>query len=128
MTDIERKALALLNKVNTERNKKGATFVYVDRSSCVLTEALCRAIEHHEQFKRDVSDKVEAVLNCKSRHDELICIRELASLIPPKPVDPLVEALNAVRDNPCIRDTAEIANDLRAALAKLGHEVREIEG
>ena len=45
----------------------------------------------------------------------------------PKP-DPLVEALNAVRDNPCIRDTAEIANDLRAALAKLGHEVREIEG
>ena len=61
MTEIEQKALALLNEVNMERNRKGATFVFVDRSSCVLTEALCRAIEQHEAFKREVSDAVEEI-------------------------------------------------------------------
>ena len=119
MTEIEQKALALLNKVNTERNRKAATFVFVDRSSCVLTEALCRAIEQHEAFKREVSDEI-AKLGCWP--DTV----NLQRFILPKP-DPLVEAwLDAFPGNHR-EDSVEECEKIRAALAKRGLEVREIE-
>ena len=117
MTEIEQKALALVNE-----------YFYVERSnldSCDrfdLLKALCRAIEQHEAFKRDVSDAIQSCMLGP------VAEERLSPFILPKPVDPLVEALCEVRDSPCIRDTAEIANDLRAALAKRGLEVREIEG
>jgi hypothetical protein len=55
MTDIEAKALALLNEIKVERGK----LVYYDvinRNHDVVHEALCRAIEQHEAFRQAVSD------------------------------------------------------------------------
>ena len=125
MTEIEQKALALLNKVNTERNKKGATFVYVDRSSCVLTEALCRAIEQHDAFKRDVSDAVEAVF--AGYHDApipwVVMRCKLEPFIIAKP-DPLVAVMDDFMsmDGGCLE---ECVKQFRVALARQGLEVRE---
>ena len=82
-------------------------------------EALCRAIEQHEAFKREVSDAI-AKLGCWP--DTV----NLQRFILPKSVDPLVEALNAV--NPDVSHGEGDAELFRAALAKSGLEVREIEG
>ena len=83
--------------------------------------------DEFEAFKRDVSDKVEAVLNCKSRHDELICIRELASLVPPKPVDPLVEAMSEAMCGIPGATSSYRVDALRAALAKRGLQISEVQ-
>ena len=84
MTDIEAKALALLNEIKVERGK----LVYYDvinRNHDVVHEALCRAIEQHEAFKQDVSDAVEHSLNTHF-------ISGLNRFIIPKPKpDPLVD-------------------------------------
>lgn len=89
---IKQKALALLNKA---RAKLGfPPFDRCDRSF-YAHEALCRAIEQHEAFKREVSDAVEAVF--AGYHDApipwVVMRRKLEPFIIPKP-DPLVEAWN----------------------------------
>ena len=126
MTEIEQKALALLNEVNIERNEKGATFVFVDRSSCVLTEALCRAIEQHEAFKREVSDAVVKATHTMATGKLLEASCILAAFIIAKP-DPLVAVMDDFMsmDGGCLEECVE---QFRAALAKRGLEVREIEG
>ena len=84
-------------------------------------EALCRAIEQHEAFKREVSDEI-AKLGCWP--DTV----NLQRFILPKPVDPLVEAwLDAFPGNHR-EDSVEECEKIRAALAKRGLEVRETEG
>jgi hypothetical protein len=54
MTDIEAKALALVNEIQDER---GQDFRYrsLGRLGDSKSEALCRAIEQHEAFKQEVS-------------------------------------------------------------------------
>ena len=89
MTDIQAKALALLNEVKVERGK----LVYYDvinRNHDVVHEALCRAIEQHEAFKQEVSDAVEAYSNSYSSDEAKW--EKLKSFIIPKPKpDPLVD-------------------------------------
>ena len=118
MTEIEQKALALVNE-----------YFYVERSnldSCDrfdLLKALYRAIEQHEAFKREVSDAVEDLLSGavfhKAAHDRL------SRFILPKP-DPLVEAWDEAWGE--LNDKAAKLETFRAALAKRRLEVREIEG
>jgi hypothetical protein len=90
MTDIEAKALALLNEIKVERGK----LVYYDvinRNHDVVHEALCRAIEQHEAFKQEVSDAAEmAVEAIVEWSDEIDKAEFLHQFIIPKP-DPLVD-------------------------------------
>lgn len=93
MTEIERKALALVNEVQAERNHTGSPW----NSPTILSEALDRAIERHEAYKQEVSDAVEQAVEFLGRQSEKhprgrLAIA-LARFILPKPVDPLVEAL-----------------------------------
>ena len=104
MTEIEQKALALVNEV-ISADQLRILPQYVDKA--VLCEALCRAIEQHEQFKREVSD---AIIDCGAE-------RYLGRFILPKPKpDPLVEAVNEAWGwrNP----HSDVTDQLRAALAK----------
>ena len=57
MTDIEKKALGLVNEVNVERGY--APYSSFRRDFDHTCEALCRAIEQHEAFRQKVSDAVE---------------------------------------------------------------------
>jgi hypothetical protein len=59
MTDIEKKALALLNEVWAERGRT-VPLDRFSRDNFTISEALCRAIERHEAFRQEVSDAVEA--------------------------------------------------------------------
>lgn len=119
MTEIEQKALALVNEVREERGYKP---VYVPfRWQSEPFEALCRAIEQHEAFKREVSDALEYFMDGPVG---LGTARErLGRFILPKPVDPLV----AVMQDCGFIDIGTAVDDIRAALAKRGLEVREIE-
>ena len=65
MTDIEQKALALVNAFRAERG--WATHTNFSRYDETMAEALCRAIEQHEAFRQEVSDEMEAYSKrCKS--------------------------------------------------------------
>ena len=117
MTEIERKALELCNEVQAERNHTGSPW----NSPTILNEALYRAIEQHEAYKQEVSDAVEKHSEwCKSIGRQPPQLFE--PFIIPKPIDPLVEALNDVlkygekeKYIPKI-----LAEELRTALAERG--------
>jgi len=82
MTDIEQKALALVNEVRTE---------YPLVSSEVASNlALCRAIEQHEAFRQEVSDAVERWTIEYLLGDDLR--KDMTRFIIAKP-DPLAECL-----------------------------------
>ncbi len=124
MAEIEKKALALVNEVRAEIGKP---FFGPDLCGETFT-ALCRAIEQHEAFKREVSDAVE------EWHDRWIGNGEphsyfmslFARFILPKPVDPLVEVLADMGLKP--KGGYDWASEFRMVLANRGLEVREIEG
>ena len=103
MTDIEKKALALLNEC-------GWGGAHLKRAWNPRYEALCRAIEQHEAFKRDVSDAIQSCMLGP------VAEERLSPFILPKPVDPLVEALREVVGDGYT--LTEEAKALRAALAK----------
>ena len=112
MTDTRRKARAMLNDardahVNPDDYLVGYT-------------ALCRAIEQHEAFRREVSDAVEEAI------DRGFYAQALQSLIIPAPKpDPLVEVIEAARIDPKVASTQEYADKIRAALEARGLEIRE---
>ena len=119
MDEIEKKALALLQEC-------GFGAAHIRREWNVRYEALCRAIETHEAFRQEVSDAVERFnqrwADSKLRQQDW---EEILRFTITKPVDPLVEALSeidhaAMAPNKC-------ADELRAALAARGLEIREIE-
>jgi hypothetical protein len=119
MTDIEAKALALLNEIKVERGK----LVYYDginRNHDVVHEALCRAIEQHEAFKQEVSAAgVKAIRFCKDGRPASAAGAIGAFVIPaPKP-DPLVEAWIEATGNTVGMEP------LNAALEARGLEIRE---
>jgi len=119
MTDIERKALALLNEVRREENLLDADLAYMKRHYCFT--ALCRAIEQHEAFRREVSDAVEAYLGAAiplASHDG-----RLRQFIIPKPVDPLVEALKSWGNH---LDGEAGAAHIRAAMQARGYQFTKI--
>ncbi len=121
MTDIEQKALALVNKVRRERD--GTSYTEYTRLYRDLewSEALCRAIEQHEAFKQEVSDAVTALLD-RFLGDGLsqgVINGHLHSFIIRKP-DPLVEVIAGWTGG-----TVLLASDLRAALEARGLEIRK---
>lgn len=128
MSDIEQKALALANEVRMERGWDAHT--NFSRHNDTTCEALCRAIEQHEAFRQEVSDAVGDTLfmvetHCDGEAVALVSNRLLQFIIPkPKP-DPLVEALDAMKDGRAGPTTESYAKCLRAALDALGLEIRE---
>ena len=116
MTDIEAKALALVNEIELER---GAT-PYSKLNRHGGAEAIYRAIEQHEAFKQEVSDVMTYI---KALYPTLP--RNFDRFIITKP-DPLVDALTeAFNDGgvwePCNKADAD---NLRAALEARGLEIR----
>ncbi len=123
MTDIEAKALALVNEIELER---GAT-PYSKLNRHGGAEAIYRAIEAHEAFKQEVSDAVTALLD-RFLGDGLsqgVINGHLHQFIIPKP-DPLVEVIKAMRDEPTPYVNSEVyANRIHKKLDALGFEIRE---
>jgi len=121
MTDIEAKALALVNEVNVERGY--APYSKFDRDFDHTSEALCRSIEQHEAFKQEVSDVASVCVEhfCKNSWtvgDRQDHINMLDRFIIPKPKpDPLVEIMNDM-------GFPILADKLRAALEARGLEIR----
>jgi hypothetical protein len=114
MTDIEAKALALVNEVEREEGEKELTRRIM--RGLIMDEALCRAIEQHEAFKQEVSDTVHAFVYESGTTDAW---DKLNSFIIPKPKpDPLVEAMKEIGVMP-------LAANLRAALDARGLQIVE---
>ncbi len=121
MTDIEAKALALVNEVSDKHTD--AESIYEVHVSVDLRAALCRAIEQHEAFKQQVSDAVEEYFGPKHL-DVILAGHLLDRFIIPKPKpDPLREIAEAWGlHNTVAKSWVE---DLRATLEARGFEIRE---
>jgi hypothetical protein len=112
MTDIEAKALALINEVRRQYpNAPDYTASHI---------AICRAIEQHEAFRQEVSAAVvKAIRFCKDGRPASAAGAIGAFVIPaPKP-DPLVEAWIEATGNTVGMEP------LNAALEARGLEIRE---
>jgi hypothetical protein len=112
MTEIEKKALALLNE-------RHSPYEYALEDHPV--RVLIRAIEQHEAFRQEVSDAVEDLLAGavfrKAAHDRL------DRFIISKP-DPLVEAIqDADEAQKGWAAAKDYAVQLRAAIAKRGGRI-----
>ncbi len=111
MTDIEAKALALLNEIELER---GAT-PYSKLNRHGGAEALCRAIEQHEAFEQKVSDAVGDTLfmletHCDAKALVLASNRLLHFIIPkpkPDPLERLLSVTSSLVDKETLRDRLE---------------------
>ena len=128
MSDIEKKALEMVNEVTFERGQR--PYVSLARMGDAKVEALCRAIEQHEAFRQEVSDAVGDTLfmvetHCDGEAVALVSNRLLQFIIPkPKP-DPLVAAVHGVDTGPAWDSPEDYCNKIRAALDALGFEIRE---
>ena len=118
MTEIEAKALALVNEVFEERDLHLDS--YINRTSNSYHEALLRAIEQHEAFRQEVSDAVEGYAGMVGLDPK----RYFARFIIAKP-DPLVEALNEALLSEQDMGAQELADNFRAALAARGLTITE---
>ena len=103
MTNIEQKALELVNEVRAEYP--------LVASEVVSYMALCRAIEQQEAFRQEVSDALE-------KRGFYIDDRDLGRFIIAKP-DPLVDAFAELG----FTDFGEGVDEFRAALAKRGGRI-----
>jgi|688.fasta_scaffold00726_58 hypothetical protein len=120
MTDIEAKALALVNEVEREEGEKELTRRIM--RGLIMDEALCRAIEQHEAFKQEVSDAVESAL--LDAEDGATIRNNLGHFIIPKPKpDPLVEVMKQAGWADAVIESC--APSLSAALDARGLEIRE---
>ena len=133
MSDIEQKAIALLNEVRTERGYDNVP-TSINRETYVV-EALCRAIERHEATKQEysdfqqlVSDRVKIITS--TTVDDGVW-RTWASdwlsefIIPAAKPDPLVE----IMEQCTVADAKEgetWARNLRAALEACGLQIVEV--
>ena len=112
MTDIEQKALALI--------APGATCEVSLENISILATALTRAIEQHEAFRQEVSDKIEAARDAWPRSWSPLA-DALDRLIIAKP-DPLVEAWNDMFPRGDCGNCVD-AEILRAAIEKRGGKI-----
>ncbi len=125
MTDIEQKALALVNAVEKNMGLFKSKALSPDNPAEV---ALCRAIEQHEAFRQEVSDALMA--NTRETPSHVFGLEKWVDLqrfiIPaPKP-DPLVEVLRSVGgDDRDYCDYDIYVKEIRAALEARGLEIRE---
>ena len=122
MTDIEQKALALVNEQFTSSGYE--VYNLSEATSHDLLWALFRAIEQHEAFRQEVSDAVERwnieyLLGDALRAD-------MARFIIAKP-DPLVEAYNeALPETAAVhgKETVQhICAKISAAIEKRGGKI-----
>lgn len=134
MTDIEQKALELVNAVRAERNLYA--YEVCDRKASILDEAVCRALEAHELDKArhaaEMREQAERFSEAAGKTLELLRfhfdIKETSVAVQPlspfilAPVDPLVEALEATGDD----QAKERAWRLHGQLAERGFEVAPI--
>jgi hypothetical protein len=145
MTDIEGKAVALLNDVRVEmgRHTSGIDRDYPSH------EALCRAIEQHEAYKQKVSDITdvlgeiynltveqtseggEVTLRFSAYSDAQAFCNAVTSIrlaaIKPKP-DPLVDVFDECFNQNVLEGetwSESMARKTRAALEARGLEIRE---
>ena len=118
MTNIEQKALELVNEVLRENNPDLLFHTGYSRSEHCYTEALCRAIERHEAFRQEVSDAVVDYVGYVPLDSPA---HPITRFIITKP-DPLVEAIRE-----CWHSDKILEDRFRAALAKRGLEIREKE-
>ena len=126
MTDIEQKALALLNEVRLERGKP--FYASLARMGDDRVEALCRAIEAHEatkkelsDYKQKVSDAVEGFMIAFS--NGAACLPSISHLVIPAPKpDPLVDIVEWLGGE---WTPEEYAEEIRSALDARGFEIRE---
>ncbi len=117
MTDIEKKALALVNEVRDEFGMKHRETPYGHEAF----RALLRAIEQHEAFRQEVSDAVEALLAWPSIKSQGIIVDRLARFIIAKP-DPLFEVVQAWWETGST-SIEETTDELREAIAKRGGKI-----
>ena len=117
MTDIEAKALALVNEIELER---GAT-PYSKLNRHGGAEAIYRAIEQHEAFKQEVSDAVETYkADNPFTYNAFLLDRFIIPKPKPKPKpDPLVGVLEEVFS------VSAVSGRINAALEARGLEIRE---
>ena len=111
MTEIERKALALVNEIERQEGLSDLTPRIM--RGLVMDEALCRAIEQHEAFKLEVSDAVEDY--CGYVPPDSPC-HPITRFIIAKP-DPLDEICREIGLAPYRPD------QLRAAIKKRGGKI-----
>jgi hypothetical protein len=148
MTDIEAKALALVNEVEREEGEKELTRRIM--RGLIMDEALCRAIEQHEAYKRELgaalratsaacADHVKTIIQLKQEladfkeevSNAVVCYfsgveldTRLHRFIIPKPKpDPLVEVCKGIGFGHT--DIGDMAENLSIALDALGFEIRE---
>lgn len=148
MTEIEKKALALVNEVERDFGDNSPTIRIIRED--LMDEALCRAIEKHEAdkaahaatvegilkaheaYKQEVSDAVEDLLSGSVFYQAADA--RLRRFIIPKPtVDPLVEIVDEVALDLHITGASTFhtfrsdgfRNALREALAKRGLKIVE---
>jgi hypothetical protein len=117
MTEIETKALALVNEVRAERGWEPLPILY---GTNYEAEALCRAIEAHEAFKQEVSDEVH---DYRQEGRPEIYFGFDRFIIPKPEPDPLVAVMKEAGWSD--RDIYNAETSLRAALDALGFEIRE---
>lgn len=112
MDNIEKQALALINKVQAD---KGYAEKYYNLNRVYSpTEALYRAIESHEAFKKEVSDALKKVKEIGLNHAQEYLID---TFIIPTPVEPLVELMNTLGYG------RHKTDEIRVALAWCGLEI-----
>lgn len=124
MTNIEQKALELVNEVNVERGYEAYSNL-INRRYDYAFEALCRAIERHEAFRQEVSDAVEK-WDSNWNYRNAPYRDELLRFIIAKP-DPLVEVIKDADDIVRAPDAPSYPEAILAALAKRVLEIREKE-
>ena len=124
MTDIEQKALELVNRIALDRNTH---YPCVDRANDSRWEALCRVIEAHELDKarhaaemREQAERFSEVIKKACAMTWPSCVNFLKSHML-TPVDPLTEVLGEVEDQAGgFHSNEEYATALRAALEARG--------
>lgn len=117
MTDIEQKALALIDEVYGIEDI--APFTLMTNNDA--TKALCRAIEQHEAFRQEVSDAAEQYNEAAAP----MGWEGFDRFIIPKN-DPLAEVLEEISGKGGFDNFGHYAHNLRAALEAQGLEIREI--
>jgi hypothetical protein len=116
----EEQAVVLVNEVRAEREQELWKGVGDRRGYGIVLEALCRAIERHEDFKQKVSDAV----TCYFAGLDLNTSLHRFIIPAPKP-DPLVDVLLDMELSSDLEEGQHDAKYLRAKLDALGFEIRE---
>ena len=122
MTDIEQKALALVNEVAKEMGLVQLRILDTDLPG---ERALCRAIEQHEAFRQEVSDAVELLVN--STYMPAPSEHKLRRFIIAEP-DPLAECLLELELSEDYKEARHDAEWLVKTIEKRGGKITWGEG